>query len=94
MPDKSKWLPAAAEDVALAAKVNARIQGHAHVTFMRRDLGDDMIEYGLVLAYHDARKPIVRQYPFFDADEVVKLFDEWLDELGRYQEANNWVIAR
>jgi hypothetical protein len=88
------WLPPAAEDVALAAAVNERLRAHAHVSFARKDGGEDGDVYVLVMEYFDQRKPLERDWAWFDADEVVRTVDQWIDvELPRYREADNWEIA-
>ena len=89
----SGWLLPDPEDMALERAVNERL-GHASIKLSRRDAGDDQIVFVLVMAYFSARKVMEREYAWFDADELVKAVELWINvELPRYREMDNWEIA-
>ena len=89
-----RWLQPALEDIELAAQVNAMLPAHASVTPARRESEDETVIYVMVFAYLDARKPVEREWQFFDAGELYKEVMIWInEELPRYRAADNWVIA-
>jgi hypothetical protein len=92
------WLPPDPGDMALERAVNQRL-GHASIKLSRRepapglDPGDNTV-FVLVMAYFAARKVVEREYAWFDADELVKAVELWINvELPRYREMDNWEIA-
>jgi hypothetical protein len=89
----SAFLMPSFEELALAQQVNDALPPHARVQPYRVDAGDDSIRYGMVFEYFSARKPVEREYPFFDADAVVKEVKEWIKQL-EYQRKDAWEIAR
>jgi len=91
-PSRAFLMPSP-EELALAREGAAKLPPFAHVQPYRVDLGEGELLYCMVLAYHDARHIVERDYPFVDVSELVDLMGAFMAEL-RYQQADNWVIAR
>jgi hypothetical protein len=88
-----KQLPPSPEERAIAAEVNERLGNGGRVTFYLREQAEGMQPlYGMVLEYMTARKPVERDYPFLDLDEIMLMHAQFR-EAQLYQPMRRWSVV-